>query len=209
MKNENRIPWITLLFATVALLVFAAGPAAFEGLVWRADWARSGQFWRVLTGHFAHTSGSHLLWDLGAFVVLGAYVERQGGRALLVLLGATMLLTEVALRLSGRFELYCGLSGLDMALFASAAFQLLRKGRLEKDGLLKGVGAASLALAAGKVGWEIFAGSPVFVSDLQAGFSVAAEAHLAGLAGAILAKVLLTAYQLVGFRFCHVTRPSS
>ncbi len=185
MKDESRIPWITLWLGAAAALAFALGPVAFDALVWRADWLQSGQLWRVLTGHFAHTSISHLAWDLGTFVILGAFVELQGRRGLLVLLGLAALLADLALRLGGRFELYCGLSGLDMALFAAAALELIRKGRIEGDKLFKGLGAVGLVLALGKVGMEFFAGSPVFVSDLQTGFLVATEAHIAGLAAAL------------------------
>lgn len=191
MKYGTHIPWVTLLLGAGAVLAFAAGPLAFDWLVWRADWLQTGQAWRVLTGHFVHASASHLAWDVGAFVVLGSFVEPAGRRRLLGLLGVTLLLSEVALRVGGRFELYCGLSGLDMALFVSASFQLLEKGRAEADWLLKGLGGGGLAVSIGKVGLEGFAGTPVFVSDLQAGFSVAAEAHLAGLAAALLAQVFL------------------
>ncbi|MDQ8184914.1 rhombosortase [Pelagicoccus sp. SDUM812002] len=187
MKIQTRIPWITLLLGAFAALAFAGGTATFEALAWRADWLQSGEYWKVVTGHFAHASASHLAWDLRAFLILGACVERRCRGRLLALLGGTMLLSEIALSWSGRFALYCGLSGLDVALFAAAAFQLLQKGKMEGDRVLKGLGAGALVLAICKVGLEVFGRSPFFVSGLQASFSVAWEAHLAGLAAALLA----------------------
>lgn len=186
MSKIGRIPWVSLSVGVLALLIHAGGPACFELFVWRADWPANGAFWRIASGHLVHVDGGHLLWDLSAFLLLGCYLERRDRRGLVWTLALSVLLAEAFLRASGRFELYCGLSGVAMGLFVAVGWRFVGRGRLSSDPWLVGMGAAALAAAVGKLAWELLASEAVFVGTLADGYRVAVEAHAAGLLAATL-----------------------
>ncbi len=131
-----------LLFAAVSLALFASPD-------WSAAWElRPGtplaEPWRLLTGHFTHWTADHLQWDLLVFVALAILFPP---RRLGVLLFSTALLVSLGvILLHPQLPSYRGLSGLDSALFAALAGDLLRRpNRVDRF-----LGALALALSPAK-----------------------------------------------------------
>ena len=146
-----RLPWQTLALATAAV-VASTGPAVRAAL-WLPTEGWGAQPWRVLTCHFVHHDPTHLLWDLGGFVVLGVALELRCVRSFTWAVGLGAVVVGVAMGILLPDEgVFGGLSGLDVALFAALAWRLVADGGADRRvGLLMGV-----ALAA-KLCWELAA----------------------------------------------------
>jgi len=204
LSGWQRFPLLTLLGSLLALAFYLGGDAAFSLFCWKAGGLEAGELWRWVSGHFVHASASHLFYDVAAFVILGGFLELQGRRRFVQVVGGSVLLCAAFLELGVRYSVYCGLSGIDMGLFVGSALALLTEGRKQRDWLKTAIGVAAILLALGKIAWEAFRSEALFLDGGLAGFSVAVEAHLAGALAAFFC-FSLTTYQLVGFKFrpCH------
>jgi rhomboid family GlyGly-CTERM serine protease len=178
---DLRVYTTTAVVAFAAAAVFARpGAAALAELTPAA--LTGGEVWRLLTGHLAHCSASHLLWDLGTFVALGAWLERRlgsRGLALALLVQALVISLGMLAALPAGLAAYRGLSGIDSGLFVLAALLLRR----ELTGLARLLPPAMLALFLGKAGWEFATGTTLFASS--AGMVPVPLAHLLGAAAAL------------------------
>lgn len=163
--------------ASLLLFLFALAGFAFGGRLEldRAAVAR-GEVWRLVTGHWAHWTLDHLLWDSLAFLALAAFCEvRISRRRLLVtVLGSALAVSAgvwLALPEIGRYR---GLSGIDSALFVLLAVSLLRATR----NLVGGLALAAFAAFLGKSAWEVWTGSTLFTA--AGAFVPVPLAHLIG-----------------------------
>lgn len=137
--------------------------------------------WRVLTGHFVHASLDHFAWDVGAFVVLCLLAESIGRWRCVVCVGASALLVPAVLvcALPGLTS-YCGLSGIDSALFSLVAAALLRRSSGERAA---GVLTALLSvLFVVKLGYECSTGATLFVDPVGIAPTPVPLAHVVGAA---------------------------
>ena len=182
----RRLPWLTLLLAATTLFVACSGP-------WTAAWEfnraalAEGQLWRLLTGHFTHFNADHLRWDVLTFLLLGAVVEFRSRRQLAIGLASAGLTISVGIWwLQPQFANYRGLSGLDSALFALVACQLIVYAQRHHDRLLLALGLGAGTGFFAKSAYELIAGQPVF-APTSPDFSPMPLAHLLGaLAGSII-----------------------
>jgi rhomboid family GlyGly-CTERM serine protease len=127
--------------AVIALLSVALTALALRGGetgAWASGWLngdaahiRAGQWWRILTGSLVHTSGGHLLWDVGMLLCIGVAYEqrlRPVWPALIVLgIGVPAATVLIAYpELAG----YGGTSGLTYCLLAAVlTYELVRGNR--------------------------------------------------------------------------------
>lgn len=173
-------PAATALLGASSLLVAAWPRLAEAAQLDRALVAR--QPWRILTGHVAHFSGTHLAYDLVVLLALGWVCETRWPARTRASLGLAMLACSAAVLLGAPgLDTYRGLSGLDSALFVLLAARL---------GAERGSPAlpvlAGLALLA-KTGYELrtdvalFAGADRFVPVPIAHVAGAAVGLLLGL----------------------------
>jgi rhomboid family GlyGly-CTERM serine protease len=179
-ETARAVPAVTLGIAGAALLV-AALPGAGEGLLFDRGAVAAGEVWRLVTCHLVHAGGEHLFWDVAALLVLGAVCEWRGRAAMVVTLGVSALAVSAAVLifLPG-MTLYCGLSGLDSALFVLLAVSLLRQRPAGRNWLrLAAVGSALLIFAA-KIAYEMVSGGAVFVSLSSLGVIPVPLAHAVG-----------------------------
>ncbi len=110
MENR-RIPVFTLalLMTAIALHGLAPDPAL---LYFNAANIRSGETWRLLTGHFMHADKTHLFWNGLGLVVLGTLIEHRSRLLLLATLGAGIAAVSILLMTPfAELDYYCGLSG--------------------------------------------------------------------------------------------------
>ena len=180
-------PFLTVALAALAVLVFES---SLLSVMLQFERESAWQAWRVLTGHLTHWSADHLLWDVGAFSVLGAFVESRGRRRLVAtLLGSAVAIPLAVLVLDPGAATYRGLSGIDSALFVVALAIFARESR----GRTVRIACAALALAfTAKVGYEALVGATVFVDS--SGFRPLPLAHLvgAGVGGIVVARSVAT-----------------
>ncbi|MEM7481671.1 MAG: rhombosortase [Acidobacteriota bacterium] len=176
--TERRGRWVLASLLTLAGTAVAvhAVPAWHSLMQFDRERIAGGEFWRLVTGHFAHWSWDHLLWDVVAFGLLSLLAVRLAPRrAFRMLAVAAPVIGGAIWWLAPEIRLYRGLSGLDAALFTLVAAGLLRRGRLSAV-----VGGFALALFLAKVGWEVSTGGALFVQAEGGGFVTVTLAHLVG-----------------------------
>jgi rhomboid family GlyGly-CTERM serine protease len=96
-----------------------AGPAS-ELLVLDRQAIVDGELWRLITGHWVHSDGEHLAWNVAGLLVLGWLFEPLlRTRLLAVLLAGTVGVDLAVWYALPDLERYCGLSGLLNTLLAA------------------------------------------------------------------------------------------
>ncbi len=195
-EGARRLPCASLLLALAVLAVFLC-PGLADLLEYRRAAVLSGQWWRLVTGHFTHTSPINLAWNLGAFLALGAVCEAADRARFRLALTVSVVAIPLALVvLSPATAAYRGLSGAASSFFALlvvlAVRRSLRDGRRAVALLVAAAGAAFFL----KVGYEALLDRPLFAVD-GSGFVPLPVAHLvgaaAGLAAAFVPARLLAA----------------
>ncbi len=185
----RRLPWITLVLASLAGLAHASPTLTAAWEFHRAAVNEGGELWRLFTAHLAHFGADHLAWDVAALLVLGTMAEREDRRAfaLTLALAATLIglgvwLTQPAL------ATYRGLSGLDSALYGLVCARLIATGRRQRHTFTVTLGAAALAGFALKCAAEFASGQTVFAAG--ADYAPVPLAHLLGLLSGLTVAVL-------------------
>lgn len=184
----RRTPYVSLLLTAVALGVHFS-PTAQEWLEYDRSALAAGQWWRIVTCHLTHCSLDHLVWDVGALVVLGFLCEVDDRRRFVRCGGLTAVCIPAALWfLKPEVATYRGLSGIDSALFVLLAVSLLKESLAA--GRTAWAAATILVLCGflGKLGYELATSQTLFVRSAAAGMVPIPLAHLiGGLIGAAIA----------------------
>jgi rhomboid family GlyGly-CTERM serine protease len=180
-RIRGRLPIVTLAVAALTLVAGTFEATASSLQLDRAACA-SGELWRLWTGHLAHWSGAHLAWDLAMFVALGATIERASRARFVGLVALSASAVSASVLLLTPLETYRGLSGVDAALFVTAAIELAGS-RSRRSW----IGAAALGAFLVKVSIEVVTGRSIFVENLAPGVGNVPLAHLAGAAVALVA----------------------
>jgi rhomboid family GlyGly-CTERM serine protease len=177
MKSRSpSFPWAIAVTALAAILA-AAVPGAEEWLVYDRRRLASGQFWRLVTGHWVHFSASHLMWNLVALGVVPALAWRNSphlGRVIAVsagVIGLVVFWFEPELRWFG------GLSGIATALLAAAM-----AARAKEEPRFRPLALMGLLLLTAKLLWEGLTSGSVFASFSEGVVRTSWLAHVAGLA---------------------------
>jgi len=170
-STKGPLPWLSLALAGLMAALFAALGPAPEAWVYDRAAIGHGEWWRLLSGHWVHSDGGHLIWNLGALLVLGWIIEMRNRVMLLTGLLAGTLGVNLMLWLAlPELERYCGMSGVlnTLLLFAFAALW-----RVATAPVLVAVGTLSFA----KILVEISAGQALLTN---AAWESVPQAHLAG-----------------------------
>ena len=205
-----------LLFGLGAVAIYLI-PGANESLQFDRGAIRSGQWWRLLTGHWTHWSFSHLFWDTAVFVILSAcgagFPARVTAPTCLTsptrptgptapfatpflflpafLLLSSLFISSAVWFLAPEMTTYRGLSGIDSALFVWVAIRIAQEQFRCSEWMRLSIVAAVLAGFCFKVSFEYITGATLFVqSD-----GVMTPAPLAHVAGAAIAILWITIYQ--------------
>jgi rhomboid family GlyGly-CTERM serine protease len=166
----------------VLVLSVVVAAAAFVPGSW-LELERGGAPWRILTCHLTHWTHEQLAWDGIAFFALAAACARRNRSALQATLLASAVMVPVAVITLTDLAAYRGLSGLASAVFALI---LTLEARRSWAVALCAVGFA------GKLAFEFFAGSTLFVSNMGPGVVPVPVAHLAGAVVGALAGLTFT-----------------
>ncbi len=169
---------MTLLVALTTLLV-ATRPGASEHLQFDGGSFDLARGWVLFSSHLVHFGGEHLFWDLAVFTGIGVLLERLHRRlfAWTVFISAVMI-PPLAVAGSPGVSTYCGLSGIDTALFAALATHQLIVALREKSPQECLVCSLLLLAMMGKSLFELASGSTLFVTDSH--FVPLPAAHVAG-----------------------------
>ncbi|MFV0478597.1 MAG: rhombosortase [Parahaliea sp.] len=177
----RHFPLLTLTGCVLAVLLMCLPENVHPYLYFDYAGVLSGQYWRLLSGHWLHIDSGHLWLNITAFAVLGTLIETHNRTLLLIALLAGMLAVNLLL-LSPCADIarYCGLSGLLNTLFVVV---LGLRWRVQPSALLVLAGLGSFA----KIFLELYDGS--ILSD-GAGWPAWPSAHLAGALAALLLLAL-------------------
>jgi rhomboid family GlyGly-CTERM serine protease len=174
----KRMPIVTIILCCTAYGLFLL-PAPVQALFYFDFYQlRAGNTVGLITGHWMHADSGHLWWNLSAFAVLGAIIEKRSRRMLLWTIAVGSLCVDLLL-LSSYAELqrYCGLSGLLNTLLGAVLFIYWQETRS-----LWVVATGILCL--GKIALELFSRQSIYTDTSWPAF---ASAHLVGILGAPLA----------------------
>jgi len=189
IERLTRIP-ATLSIAVVAL-VLVLHPGASTALQFDRSLIAAGEVWRLATCHLVHWNLEHFQWDFAMFVLLGTVCEWRSRRQfVLCLLGASIAVTATVWLGLPHIETYRGLSGLDTALFAMLAVDLLVDAWRQRQPTTMLVTGALLAALATKTLYEAVTGQTMFVDAPDAGFVPVVFDHLAGAAVGVALAVI-------------------
>mgnify|MGYP001821827145 CR=1 FL=1 len=173
----RTLPWLSVTLAGLVVALYAAFGPAPEAWVYDRAAIAGGEWWRLISGHWVHSDGAHLGWNLAGLLALGWTVEMRGRRRLVAGLLAGTFGVDLMLWLGlPGLAAYCGLSGVLNSLLPLALVGLWQRATAPA---LVATGALSLL----KITSEISAGQALFTHTAWASVP---EAHLAGwLAGLI------------------------
>lgn len=179
----TRVPWVTLVFVTVAAAValLPAGAAAFE---YDRAAVAAGASWRPFTAQLVHWGTRMAATDLGAVLVLGSVLERRSRRAAVLAMACGLALAAAGLHwLPPPVARYRGSSTIASALYVALALDL---GSGARSAAVRGGAVMAAAAFLAKTGFEAATGRALFAGPMPPGVEVLPRAHLlGGLGGAI------------------------
>lgn len=129
-RARGNFPAVTLLLLVSTLAASALGP---DLLAFNRTALTQGEWWRLLTAHFTHSSPSHLLWDLLAFALACGWLERHSRKLMLIsVLAGSVMVDLLLLSPLCPLNAYCGLSGV---LFAPLTVVVLGEATIKHTSL--------------------------------------------------------------------------
>ena len=180
--SHCRVPFLTLSIAALSTALFYVLGAIPEQLIWHQT---EGQMpWQWLTAHISHISNEHLLWNVGALLILGSIIEQTSRRLLSGALIVGVLGVNLYLALFYNLTAYAGLSGALNSVLMIALYCLYQSQDYRAAALI------TLALSIMKIAVESIMQESLF-SHLP--WPPVPLAHLAGLLGGAILVVLLEA----------------
>ncbi|KGJ89858.1 rhombosortase [Colwellia psychrerythraea] len=165
--------------AFIAILTFVFDSSIADLFVYQHQLISQGELWRTFTGHFFHTNGFHLLFNLAALILLWAlhgHFYSLKNYSLLFITSA-LICSAGLYYLSPDIRQYVGLSGVLHGIFVFGAIMDIR--HQDKTGYLLFIGVWL------KIAHEQFYGASKQVSTLI-NASVAIDAHLWGAIGGLI-----------------------
>jgi rhomboid family GlyGly-CTERM serine protease len=194
MNFSSRPIWTIMALSMLAMAAIQASPAAWqEALRYDRAAIRSGELWRLVTGHFVHLGWPHLALNL-AGLVLGTWLfgRDRSPRQWLVATLVSALATGIGLWwFSPTIEWCVGLSGVLHGLMVVGFGGWLLAGERWAWWFF--------AIIVGKLTWEQLGGDMPWANSL-AGGTVVTDAHLWGAAGGAIFLAVDTAWRRLGAR---------
>ncbi len=206
----RRTACVSLLLGVMAVVIYLV-PNIAQHLQYDTTAIASGELWRVVTCHITHWSLDHLVWDVGALLVLGALSEVPYRRAFAWCVTVSTLLIPLAVwMLMPELNAYRGLSGIDSALFVLLAVMMLGESLTARQYGWTALCTTVLLAFAGKVGYEYIAETTLFVNSAEADMIPIPLAHVVGglVGGACAAYASLASRETRGETCSGTTRSS-
>lgn len=174
-----RIYGPSIIVGLISIVIAMLGDDTISLMQYDRNAIANFEWWRLISGHFAHLGTSHLLLNLAGLALITLLFARSMS---LTLWSASFLVSALLISIglyvfNPHMIWYVGLSGILHGLFVTGAFVNWRSG-LRLEGFL-------LLALAGKLAWEQYAG-PLPGSEDAAGGPVAVDAHLYGAIGGLV-----------------------
>jgi rhomboid family GlyGly-CTERM serine protease len=176
-QTLGRVPWWTIAFVTGAGAAWAI-PGAVDILEYDRGALVQGELWRLLTAHFVHYSGAHIINNLPVLVAAMWLVEvrHREDLARLLVMAAVVIGTELFVFDAG-IARYAGASGLSVALLT-----YLTLGGLRGEPRWRMTCVAVLSVLAAKLAAECLFGWQLSDWEGSAGFVTVPLSHAGGAA---------------------------
>ena len=180
--SVNQLAWLVGLLALVLVLLWFTGESGRELLRYERAAVLQGQYWRLLTAHFVHGSGQHLLLNgVGLGLVAALFPREYPVRGWLLILASSIVTIDVGfVFLEPQLQWYVGLSGVLHGALAAGALGWWRHES-------RALALALTAVIVGKLAWEQWHGALPLSGDMP----VVVDAHLYGAIGGALAGAFL------------------
>lgn len=174
--------WLLGLLIAALVLLSLLGEPGRLWLRYEREAVLQGDYWRLLTGHFVHGSGLHLLLNCAGLGLIAALFPHHYSLRQWLLIG---LLSLVAIDVGFVFwepqlSWYVGLSGVLHGALAAGAIAWWRYET-------RRLALALSVIFVGKLLWEQWHGA----LPLSGGLAVVVDAHLYGALGGVIAGTLL------------------
>jgi len=186
----RRWPWFAATLTLGAGLAHTI-PNLESGLAFNREASLSGQWWRLITGHFCHYNRSHVVGDVAAFFVWAAVVELVSRRHLVMVLIATFTLVGIWLLGAAAAPVeYRGLSAVDCALAAQLITLSMLDQRVRQNRWLTSAISMAGAIFAAKSCYEFATCHAVLAPELGQGVRLCPQAHVLGISSGVLSGLL-------------------
>lgn len=184
-KARARRWYLPIGMAAAAIVASLFGDAGREWLSYFRPGLAQGEYWRLLTGHFAHLGVSHLVLNLAGLGLVWALVgESLTGPAWLVVTAASIAGIDIGLWfMDPQVTSYVGLSGLLHGLLAAGIVAALPARRVDTFVLA--------AVVLGKLVYEQLVG-PLPGSEDASGGAVIVNAHAYGAVAGTIAGAIIS-----------------
>jgi len=182
---QDAAYWQVAAFLLVACgLVALFGDAGRDALKYDRLSIEDGEYWRLLTAHFAHLGYTHLLLNMAGLVLVWLLVGRNySSLQWIIVVSVSMTVISGAFWFVDTYMLwYVGLSGALHGLLLAGAVQGYRTFPSES--------VIICVIVVGKLAWEQLAG-PLPGSESVSGGDVVVNAHLFGAIGGLAAAGIL------------------
>ncbi len=175
---------VVLVIALLCFCIAAFGDAARELLRYERVAIAEGEYWRLLSAHFAHLGYPHLALNLAGLLLVWLLVGRlySTWRCLLVAAFSIVVMDAGFWFVDSEMRWYVGLSGLLHGLLLAGAIAGFRSLPVES--------IVIAALVVAKLAYEQIVG-PLPGSESVAGAAVVVNAHLYGAIGGALAAAAI------------------
>jgi rhomboid family GlyGly-CTERM serine protease len=176
--------WLPAIVLIAAVALQLAGELGRDWLRFDREGIRSGELWRLITGHFVHLGWPHFALNAAGLALVWYLVGDVFDRNRWILISAISILAmDVGLWIfDPELIWYVGLSGLLHGILAAGLVERLRKPETETIVLT--------LLLVGKLVWEQLSG-PLPGSEGTAGGTVVVDSHLFGALGGAAAAFFL------------------
>jgi rhomboid family GlyGly-CTERM serine protease len=175
-RTRAHLPWAFVAAAVAAGLV-ASVPGANDWLIFDRAQIEAGQFWRLVTGHWAHFSTSHLFWNVVALAAAAMFtVETSQIRTGAFMAASALAIGVGVFCMEPDLRWFGGLSGVATALIARAVAN-----RVKQEPTFRVLAVLGILLLAAKLIWEALTTQAVFAAFADADVRTSWIAHLLGL----------------------------
>ena len=185
--RHARTSWLLGLLLAVLVSIGLFGDTARLALRYEREAILSGEYWRLLSGHFVHGTNQHLFLNLAGLALIAALFPRDytTKQWLWVLLLSMIAIDAGVVFYEPQLQWYVGFSGVLHGALAAGALAWWRSEP-------RALALALTIILIGKLVWEQWHGALPLSGDLP----VVVDAHLYGaLGGAIAASTLWAARQ--------------
>jgi rhomboid family GlyGly-CTERM serine protease len=194
--KRNRSSVNLILFFVIILILNShiIGIFNIRTFLFLPDAVASGQWWRLLTFPFVHTSWYHLVLDVGAFLFLYSSIRQNNLMKIIHVFSSGFFSLLAAYCFSPEIQAIglCGLSGVDHGLLSITALEMIKK---RNDSLL---GYTCLVLVIAKSVYEVASGLALF-SSIYLGLcgTPIVACHLGGVVGGVVSFFFVKSLMIV------------